>query len=520
MTPRYFSLAARAGLLLLLLAGCAETTPTSERSQFLNPPALERTLAQSGTGKSAKVDAIWPESDWWRRFHSPELDRMIEKGLADNPNLKKAFERLREAEAIAKVEGAPLTPFLNMDLGMRQSRIPNHGVVASYNPNLAGLEKTMAYINPLGLTYQFDFWGKNQAALDAALGQAAAQQAQAQEARLLLTTSLSRVYFRIRALSRQVEVARKLTKLRREVLALAQTRYRTGIDTQDGVTQAAADVETSVKREAGVQALLAMQQDLAARLMGEGPDAGRGIIGAQRMTQPAPPPLPKHLPVEMLARRPDLAAAMNRAEAAAERIHVAKAAFLPSLDLTIAGGFEASRSSPLIDDLGKYLFRGSAIGYVVNPNIHLPIFHGGSLRGVLEERRSEYDEAVDSYNETLLEAAQQVADSLANLKQTRAQTEAQRRLVGAKRAELGLAVSRWRSGLRDKRELLAESHVLLEQVYYLEMLDADDLVANVDLIQALGGGYENDAVAARPRPAPEQDSLTPIVETIESLGGG
>ena len=62
---------------------------------------------------------------------------------------------------------------------MRQSRIPNHGVVASYNPNLAGLEKTMAYINPLGLTYQFDFWGKNQAALDAALGQAAAQQAQA-----------------------------------------------------------------------------------------------------------------------------------------------------------------------------------------------------------------------------------------------------------------------------------------------------------------------------------------------------
>jgi len=72
----------------------------------------------------------------------------------------------------------------------------------------------------------------------------------------------------------------------------------------------------------------------------------------------------------------------------------------------------------LIDDLGKYLFRGSAIGYVVNPNIHLPIFPRRQLASALEERRSEYDEAVDSYNETLLEAAQQVADSLANLKQT------------------------------------------------------------------------------------------------------
>lgn len=518
MTLRRLYFAPGVGL-LLLLSGC-EVAPTSERAQFMDPPAMERTLAQSGAATSAKPGPDWPASDWWRCFRSPELNLMIEKGLAGNQNLKKSFERLREAEAFAKVAGARLLPFLDWDMGMRQSRIPNHGVVASYNPNLAGLEKTMAYINPLSLRYEFDFWGKNQAALDAALGEAAAQQAQAEEARLLLTTSLARVYFRIRALSRQEGAANHLIGLRREMLALAQTRYRTGIDTEDGVTQAAAELETAIKREAGVKGLLALQQDLAARLMGEGPDAGRGVVGAQRLGRPATFALPKHLPVELLAHRPDLAVAMHRAQAAAERIHIAKAEFLPSLDLTIVGGLEASRTSTAIDDLGKFLFRGSAIGYAVNPNIHLPLFHGGSLRGALEGRRSEYDEAVDSYNETLLQAAQQVADSLANLQQTRTQADAQRRLIGAKRAELGLALSRWRSGLHDKRELLEQNHVLLEQIYYLEMLDADDLVANVDLIQALGGGYENAPAGFGPRPAPEQDSITPIVETIEFLAAG
>ena len=114
---------------------------------------------------------------------------------------------LRDAEAFSEVEGARLVPFFNADLGMRQSRIPNHGVVASYNPALAGLEKTMAYINPLSLHYEFDFWGKNRAMLDAALGEAAAQAAQTEETRLLLTTAVARAYFRIRALSRQVDIA-------------------------------------------------------------------------------------------------------------------------------------------------------------------------------------------------------------------------------------------------------------------------------------------------------------------------
>jgi len=515
MTRGRLSVAPAAGL-LFLLGGCVETSP-NERARFIEAPAMDRTLARSG---APRTDAGWPTDDWWRRFRSPELDRIVERALASNQSLQKADDTLRKAEAFSQIEGARLVPILNADLGMRQSRIPNHGVVASYNPALAGLEKTMAYINPLSLHYEFDFWGKNRAILDASLGEAAAQAAEAEETRLLLTTAVARSYFRIRALARQAGIAAGMTKLRRDSLALAQTRFKTGIDTADGVAEANADLEAAVKREAGVKAQLDFQQNLLARFMGQGPDAGRDIVGAKAMSQPAAPALPKHLPVELLAHRPDVAAAMHRAEAAAERVHAAKAQFMPSVDLTIVGGLEASRTSTQIDDLGKYLFRTSAIGYAVTPNIHLPLFQGGSLRGNLEGRRSEFDEAVDSYNETLLRAAQQVADGLARLKETRSESEAQRGLSGARRAELELARTRWRSGLKDKRELLAQAHAALEQNYVLASLDADYLSSHVDLIQALGGGYLAGPEAFAPRPEPEADQLTPLVDAIEALGGG
>ena len=258
MTRRRLSAAPAAGL-LFLLGGCAETSPNGERAQFIESPAMDRTLARSGAPIS-QTEASWPTDEWWRRFRSPELDRFVATALAENQNLKKATDMLRDAEAFSEVEGARLVPIFNADLGMRQSRIPNHGVVASYNPALAGLEKTMAYINPLSLHYEFDFWGKNRAILNAAIGEAAAQAAQTEETRLLLTTAVARAYFRIRALARQANIAASMTKLRRDTLALAQTRFRTGIDTADGVAEASAEVEAAVKREAGVRAQLDFQQ--------------------------------------------------------------------------------------------------------------------------------------------------------------------------------------------------------------------------------------------------------------------
>ncbi len=501
----------------LLLAACGPITQ-DERAQFLGPPAMERTLARSGVKVAG--DTAWPREEWWRAFRSPELDSVVDKALRDNQSLRRAEDALRGADAMVQVAGARLLPEVQATFGMRQSRNPLHGVVASYNPAQGGLEKTMAFINPLQLTYELDFWRKNRALLDAAIGEAAAQEAEFEQARLLLTASVARAYLRGYAAARQLEAARALTQMRRDLVSLAETRYRTGLDSLDGVQTARAEFEIAVRREAAAEALLTLQKDALARLIGEGPDATRNLYAGRRAPAPALPPLPRSLPIELLVHRPDLAAALRRAEAAAARVHIAKTLFLPSIDLAITGGFEGSVTSTKISKLAGYLFTPSAIGYVVAPTLRLPVFQGGRLSGNLQAQHADYDQAVDSYNETLLQAAQQVADASANLKRACVEYEAQSRNLHATRAQYDLAQARLRDGLKDRREIVAQRADLLESGFVQRALEGDRFIAAVDLYQALGGGYAGGPPPDAPKPAPETDPLTPAVEAIQSLGGG
>lgn len=500
------------------LAGCYPTMQ-EDRAQFMGAPAMDKTLSRSGFKRSAGEHA-WPREEWWRSFRNPELDRIVDKALQDNQNLKKVEDTLREADAVVQIAGARLVPEINSSFQLRQSRNPEDGSVAALNPRQAGLQKTVGAINPLNLTWELDFWNKNRALLDAAIGEAAAQEGELEQARLLLTTGVARAYLRGYALSRQMGLATQLVKLRRELRALAETRYQTGLDTLDGVQIARANEEMAVRREATVRASITLQRDALARMMGEGPDFGLSVFEGKKSVSPAQPALPRSLPIELLRHRPDLAAALRRAEAAAERIHVAKTLFLPSIDLSIAGGFEASVTSTKIGQLGNLLFNPAALGYVAATTIRLPVFQGGRLSGNLQVQRTEFDQAVDTYNETLLQAAQQVADSIATLKRAHAEYDAQGRFVGARSKELELSRVRLRDGLRDRREIVQESADLLDAILTQRGLEGDRLIAAVDLYQSLGGGYSEGPPPDHPKPAPETDPITPIVDGIQSITGG
>ncbi|PZR85456.1 MAG: histidine kinase [Hyphomicrobiales bacterium] len=490
----------------LLLAGCASMPSGGERAEFLDPPSMELTLSKAGRQEAAAPVKAWPDEQWWWQFKSPDLDRIVEVALKQNPGLKKAYARLGEADSLAQVEGARLLPWLDADNTFRQLRYAKHGVVASYNPALGGAEKTSDTLNAISLRYEFDFWGKNRAALEAALGEAAAEEAELAEARLLLTTAIARAYIRGATLAQQLGLVQHTVKVARESLQVAQTRFHTGLGAADAVMQANLELENAIRIEAATRALLIMQQNLLARLMGEGPDATQNLFAGERVIFPAMISLPEHLPIELLAHRPDLAAAMHRAESAAEQIHVAKAQFLPSVDLTAAtmGGLEASVFTKNIGSLFGLLFRGSALNYVVAPGIHLPLFEGGRLRGQLTANRSLYDEAVEVYNDALLHAVQEVADSLTNWKQTRAIVKARSSLLNSTRGEVNLTQVRQRSGLNDRREILTIQHGFLDEEYALKASEADHLLATVDLIQALGGGYANGIDLPRPQLAPEE----------------
>jgi outer membrane protein TolC len=221
----------------LLLVGCASMPQGGERAEFLDPPSMNSTMNSTLPRALAKQTALpgtgWPEDKWWQLFKSPDIDRIMEIALNENPGLRKAYDRLGEADAEAQVEGARLLPWLDSENTFRQLRYAKHGVVASFNPELGGKEKTSDTFNPVSFRYEFDFWGKNRAAFDAALGEAAAQQAELAEARLLLTTAIARAYIRGATLSQQLGVAQSMVKVGRESFRVAQTRFRTGLGPAD-----------------------------------------------------------------------------------------------------------------------------------------------------------------------------------------------------------------------------------------------------------------------------------------------
>ena len=484
----------RSGLacgLMLLTSGCAWIPPDGKRAELRTPPALEHTLSEAGRQEPLPPVRRWPNDRWWRQFGSPELNRLTDIALKDNPGLKAAAARLRQAEGLVRVEGARLLPFLDAEARLTTDRISAHGVSAALNPELAGAHVISAAIRPLSFRYEFDFWGKNRAALEAALGEAAADEAEQADVRLRLTAAIARAYFRGLALRQQLDLAEDMVRLQRELLHLAETRFQLGLDAADPVKQATIALETANKREASARDQLELQRNLLARLLGTGPDKTRHLFTG-RVTVPDRIPLPTKLPLELLAHRPDLAAAVHRAEAAAQRIKVAKASFLPTVDLTAFVGLSAARLSKGASSLANVLFSGSSFAYGVSPGVRLPWFEGGRLRGELSAQRAEYDRAVELYNDTLLQAVQEVADGLSSWRETRAIVEAHGRLLNSQREALNLAQERLNSGLDDRRAVLARRHAVLDQEYVLKALETHQLVAMADLIEALGGGYKND----------------------------
>jgi NodT family efflux transporter outer membrane factor (OMF) lipoprotein len=481
----------------LLFGSCAWIPPGDPPAEFLEPPEMTETLNEV----TSRLQQ-WPDDRWWEQFGNLELNQLMETALQDNPGLKVASARLREAAGLVNVEGARLLPFLEADASLTYERISQHGVFAALNHEVAGAHILLGVINPLSFRYEFDFWGKNRAMLESALGQAAAEEGEKAEVRLHLTTAIARAYFRGQALRQQLDVVSAIVEIRRDLRQLAETRFRLGLDNDQPVKIAVADYEAAIKRQASVRDQLDVQRHLLARLAGKGPDEAAHLFANPVVVIPKQITAPDHLSMGLLIHRPDLAAALYRAHAASRLVKVAKTQFYPTIDLTAFVGFNALTLTKGANQLGNLLFSGQSFSYGVAPGFRLPWFEGGRLRGELAAQRAEYDAAVELYNETLLDAMREVADSLSAWQATREMLDSHKRLLASLGDDWRLAKVRLVSGLDDDREVLRHRQPVLEQEYALRALESDQLVAAVDLIEALGGGYHNPDVQNRPTQKP------------------
>ena len=485
----------RAGSLALtvlaaaVLAGCAA----------LGNSHSTQTVADAGTLASSQTftneHGQWPTQDWVDQFHDPQLRALVDEAIQGNPSLQVAFARLAASRAMADATRAALYPGVNFEGSIVRQRFSETDLFEG--TPLAGSWQNQSRLQ-LGFAWDLDFWGKNRDALEAALSDDRAIEAESQASRLLLTTSVARGYNRLAALYAQRDVAERAIAQRRDLTDLSRQRLAAGLDTQVETTQARGTVAAAQTDLQRVDEEIALARNQIAALLGKGPDRGLQIAKPTLLAN-ATPTLPDDLTIGLIARRPDLVAARWRVEAASKDISVAKKEFLPDVTLNAFAGFASLDPSNLLMGMSRTFGFG--------PTLKLPIFEGGRLRANLKGKYAQYDIAAASYNQTLVDALRETADIVISIRSVDQQIQTQREALDLAEHAYSLATTRYKAGLGTQLTVLnAESNVLQQRRLATD-LQARRLDLQMGLMKTLGGGYQEPDTATHG--AASQTGTTP-----------
>ena len=457
---------------LALLAACADPGGITHRSAMVGASSLEVDKSLS----HENMEAAWPELDWWKRFGDPQLDALEEEGLAGSPTIRLARSRVDQALAAAQVAGAVRKPQVNASGDVTRQRFSENAI---FPPPIGGSTFTTTEV-ALNAGYELDLWGKNRAAHEAALGRSEAAEADAFTSRLVLSAALAGAYVQLARAYEQLDLAHRNLEDREKVQSLTNDRVRAGLDSRLELKQVETSIPAARARVAQVEEEIALARNQIAALLGKGPD--RGLALERPTLRMAGVALPSRVPADLLGRRPDVVASRLRAEAASRQVAAQKAEFYPDVNLSALVGLQSVTLSHLLDPASAIPSIGAAV--------RLPIFDGGRLRGALAQRNAEYDAAVEQYNQTLADALREVVDQLTSLRSVNAQrTEVESALASAEEA-YALAVTRYKAGLGSLLQVLTAEMAVLEQRNLRADLQSRELALSIDLMRALGGGYE------------------------------
>jgi NodT family efflux transporter outer membrane factor (OMF) lipoprotein len=428
----------------------------------------------------AAPEGKWPSDRWWDAYNDPQLSALIEEGLAKSPTLEVAAARVSAAQAQAQATGAATLPTITGDATAGYTRQSlNAGFPDQFKPLLPHGWNDAGSAS-LQLQYQLDFFGRNRAALAAATSQADAAAADEAAARLQISTGIAVAYADLRRLIADRSALSSIVDLRTNSAQLVRQRFQAGLENQGQAAQADSEVASARADLAAIDGQIARARNEIAALMGEGPDRGLAI-NDPTSPQLAPLALPPTLGADLIGRRPDIVAARARAQAAAQRINVARADFYPDINLSALVG---------VQSLGlNLLTQGDSRYGTVGPAISLPIFEGGRLEGQYRGAHAEYEEAVATYNQTLVNALRDVANALADRRALDAQiTQAHAALASAEQS-YSVARQRYDAGLSTYIDVLTVENSLVAQRRNVADLEAQAFSVDVELARALGGGF-------------------------------
>jgi multidrug efflux system outer membrane protein len=414
----------------------------------------------------------WPTTEWWRAFNSPDLDELIGKAQSANDDLRAAVARVREADAERRIAGAPLLPAVAVSGQATRARAPTPGnggytIGNNFNPLITA-------------SYQLDFFGKSRAQLAAASANASASRFDRTTVELTVMAGVATSYFQALELRDRLAIADTNLANATQVLRGLKLEETAGIATALDVAQQETVVATVNASIPPLRQQLRQSLDALAILIGSTPEAVDVTSGGlDTLSQPAVRP---GLPSELLARRPDVAAVEQQLIAANANIAAARAAFLPSINLTADGGYESPALATLLMPASRV--------WSIGAGVTQPIFQGGALLGGYSLVKAQYQELLAGYHKAVISALANVEDALIAQRETGELVARQQQAAEQARRAYRFAQTQMHAGTINVLTLLNTETTLFTAEDALAQAKYAHLQSLVSLYQALGGGWQ------------------------------
>ena len=463
MKPRIFLLS-----VALLASGC--TVGPNYKRPAVAVPASHRGAVPDG---SAQTDiAALGDQKWWDIFQDEQLRALIRTALQQNYDLRIAASHVIEAQAQLGITHADQFPSLSGGAGIADTR-------TAQSKFLPAFETSTGQVN-LSAAWELDFWGKFRRATEAARANLVASDWARREVLSTLVANVASAYFQLRALDLELEISKRTLNSRQESLRLTRILSDGGSTSLLDVRQAEQLVFTASAEIPVLEQQIEQQENFLSILLGQNPgDIPRG----QTLTeQRQPPEVPPGLPSTLLQRRPDIQEAEAQLVAANAEIGVARAAYFPQIALSGAGGFQSSALTSL--------FTGPAGAWNFGASLAQPIFTGGRLRSQVRLAEARQQTAVLSYQQSIQGAFRSVSDGLVAYRKTREFRSQQELLFRSAEDAARLSHMRYNGGVTGYLEVLTNETNAFSTELGLVQAQVNELLAVVQLYQALGGGWQ------------------------------
>jgi NodT family efflux transporter outer membrane factor (OMF) lipoprotein len=464
---------------LLLLAGCA-VGPKYHQPTVPTPPAYK----EIGNWKTAQPSDQNLGGSWWEIFQDAQLNGLEQQINVSNQNLKAAVAQYQEARAALRYVRADYFPTLTAGgAATRQKYSQNR---SPHSPAFNGITFN-DFTVPVDLSYQTNAWGRVTRNVQIYRAQAQASDADLAVVNLSMHSDLAIDYFAARSLDAEEKLLRDTVAQYEKALHLNEDLYEGGLASEVDVEQAKTILETTRAQMIDVGVARAQYEHAVAVLIGKPP--AEFSLPPLPLTTP-PPPIPVGVPSELLERRPDVAAAERQVASANANIGLQEAAYYPLVNIVASGGLDSGTITTL--------FQGPSAIWAVGASVAQTIFDGGRRRAGVDEAKASYDSSVASYRQTVLTAFQQVEDNLAGLRILEQEAGVQANAVTAAERSLSLSETRYDGGVTNYLEVItAQNAALSDEVTAVNILGRR-MASAVQLIEALGGGWDRSQLPARP----------------------